>query len=224
MHAFEVPDCKPYLAIKLITMLRSPLPLCVGFCVMFIQQVPFARLYCMLCNDCGAHAGRWRGTLVAIKVVEQPPFPGCNSSLDEQQIEHGALLASMLRHPHIISTYKICVAEAGHAQELRSSPQGYSLQSASEECRVHAAERAGSAGCEGAIEGNSNIDSTSPPQLPADPETSPADSMAPDEGLHSLYEADMSQEARCSPYNLVVWLRPASRQGVAGGGHSLWFC
>ena len=48
-------------------------------------------------------AGRWRSTLVAIKVVEHAP--GMEMlSLAEQKIEREALLATSLSHPNVIAT------------------------------------------------------------------------------------------------------------------------
>jgi hypothetical protein len=51
-----------------------------------------------------AGAGRWRGTPVAVKVVEHAPVLGSGMSLEEQQVEREALLACNLSHPNIIAT------------------------------------------------------------------------------------------------------------------------
>ena len=58
-------------------------------------------------------AGRWRSTLVAIKVVEHSPGVSESMSLAEQKIEREALLATSLSHPNIIATFKICTMTAG---------------------------------------------------------------------------------------------------------------
>ena len=58
-------------------------------------------------------AGRWRSTLVAIKVVEHSPGARESLSLAEQKIEREALLATSLSHPNIIATFKICTMTAG---------------------------------------------------------------------------------------------------------------
>lgn len=57
--------------------------------------------------------GRWRSTLVAIKVVEHSPGISESMSLAEQKIEREALLATSLSHPNIIATFKICTMTAG---------------------------------------------------------------------------------------------------------------
>jgi hypothetical protein len=51
----------------------------------------------------GGLPGRWRGTVVAVKVVEHAP-PCLGRSLQEQQFEQEALLASNLSHPNVIAT------------------------------------------------------------------------------------------------------------------------
>jgi hypothetical protein len=53
---------------------------------------------------CAHPPGRWKGTLVAIKVVEHAPVTGNGLSEEQQQVEREALLASNLAHPNIIST------------------------------------------------------------------------------------------------------------------------
>ena len=60
-----------------------------------------------------AYAGRWRSSLVAIKVVEHSPGMSESMSLAEQKIEREALLATSLSHPNIIATFKICTMTAG---------------------------------------------------------------------------------------------------------------
>ncbi|KAK9827328.1 hypothetical protein WJX81_005997 [Elliptochloris bilobata] len=53
------------------------------------------------------YKGRWKNTMVAIKVVEHSTKDG-----NEATAEREALLATSLSHPNIISTYKICTAQA----------------------------------------------------------------------------------------------------------------
>jgi hypothetical protein len=60
-------------------------------------------------------AGRWRSTLVAIKVVEHASVSSDTMSAAEQKIEREALLATSLAHPNIIATFKICRMSAGSA-------------------------------------------------------------------------------------------------------------
>ena len=52
-----------------------------------------------------AWPGRWKGTLVAIKVVEHAPVAGDGMSAEQHQVEREALLASNLSHPNVIATW-----------------------------------------------------------------------------------------------------------------------
>ncbi|CAL8462804.1 g2337 [Coccomyxa elongata] len=61
------------------------------------------------------YKGRWRSTLVAIKVVEHASVSMDAMSMAEQKIEREALLATSLAHPNIIATFKICRMTAGSA-------------------------------------------------------------------------------------------------------------
>ena len=63
--------------------------------------------------------GRWRGTLVAIKVVEHVPSADLLSKANN--IEREALLATSLSHPNVITTFKVSTMLASTAQALRSA-------------------------------------------------------------------------------------------------------
>ena len=64
-------------------------------------------------------AGRWRGTLVAIKMVEHAA--GASAVEQAEKIEREALLSTSLSHPNIITTFKVCTMLASTAQALRST-------------------------------------------------------------------------------------------------------
>ena len=78
---------------------------------------------CKLCstdaqrNACAA--GRWRGTLVAIKMVEHAA--GANAANQADKIEREALLSTSLSHPNVITTFKVSTMLASTAQALRSA-------------------------------------------------------------------------------------------------------
>ena len=74
----------------------------------------------MHCNFCAA--GRWRGTLVAIKMVEHAA--GANALEQADKIEREALLSTSLSHPNIITTFKVSTMLATTAQALRSASSG----------------------------------------------------------------------------------------------------
>ena len=69
------------------------------------------------CNACAA--GRWRGTLVAIKMVEHAA--GANALEQAKKIEREALLSTSLSHPNVITTFKVSTMLASTAQGLRSA-------------------------------------------------------------------------------------------------------
>ena len=80
-------------------------------------------LQCLRCPSTFAGvgcSGRWRGTVVAIKVVEHEPPSDSSASLEEQAVEREALLASNLSHPNVIATFKICTMHAGAAHTLQA--------------------------------------------------------------------------------------------------------
>lgn len=54
------------------------------------------------------NTGRWKGALVAIKIVE-------HSAGDDADVIEGAresLLAASVSHPNVVACYKICTGEA----------------------------------------------------------------------------------------------------------------
>ena len=65
------------------------------------------------------HAGRWRDTLVAIKMVEHAA--GANAPEQADKIQREALLSTSLSHPNVITTFKVSTMLVSAAQVLRSS-------------------------------------------------------------------------------------------------------
>lgn len=62
-------------------------------------------------KDAASCAGRWKNTMVAIKVVEHTASDGNDATAERE-----ALLATSLSHPNIVSTYKICTVHSSTGQ------------------------------------------------------------------------------------------------------------
>ena len=71
----------------------------------------------MHCNF--SAAGRWQGTLVAIKMVEHAA--GADALEQAARIEREALLSTSLSHPNVVTTFKVSTMLASAAQALRSA-------------------------------------------------------------------------------------------------------
>ncbi|EIE27156.1 kinase-like protein [Coccomyxa subellipsoidea C-169] len=101
------------------------------------------------------YKGRWRSTLVAIKVVEHASVSNDTITVAEQKIEREALLATSLAHPNIIATFKICRMSAGSA--LGTNKSGMSTFGGARTSGAAAAQRrassqdAGPSGAESAL-------------------------------------------------------------------------
>jgi hypothetical protein len=75
--------------------------------------------------DCGgAGTGRWKGVIVAIKVVEHSTSTREESlSTAKQRIDRESVLSTSLAHPNVISTYKICTINTNRFQHFDSASQ-----------------------------------------------------------------------------------------------------
>ncbi|KAK9842248.1 hypothetical protein WJX81_002584 [Elliptochloris bilobata] len=61
--------------------------------------------------------GRWKGAVVAVKVVEHSTF-GADADIaaaEERRVARESLLSTSLSHPNVVSTYKICTIRVGES-------------------------------------------------------------------------------------------------------------
>ena len=102
--------------------------------------------------------GRWRGTLVAIKVVEHAP--GADMVNQAENIKREALLSTSLSHPNVITTFKVSTMLASTAQALRSTSSADTDWSAPHVLRTPGSpQQPGSASEDGASSHRSYLDS-----------------------------------------------------------------
>ncbi len=78
----------------------------------YVQRYTSGAAFPCICASLGwCGPGRWRGTLVAIKVVEHAPGAGMEDQAEKMERE--ALLATSLIHPNVVTTFKACRSDRG---------------------------------------------------------------------------------------------------------------